>query len=91
MQEQDAQEFICPYINSNCITRKCMFWISTSDGNKEVDRLVEPYDMTPMNVSYWCENRLKEGYINVGRDNGLRDVYIKYIESYEGFCKLRGE
>lgn len=89
MKEQEATEKICPYINSNCITEKCMFWETTINGKKELDRKIEPYDMTPMDIRQWADNLKSNGYINIGKEKGFRDYHAKYEHSFEGLCKIR--
>ena len=88
MKTEDAIKKICPMLNSNCILEKCMFWNITVNGKKEVDRVTEPYDMTPTDISRWVDNKERKGYVNIGRVNGFRDVYVKYIEANEGYCNF---
>jgi len=72
---------------ANCICEKCIFWVTTVNGKKEIDRVVEPYDMTLMDIRYWVEDKERDGYENIGRQGGFRDNYAKYEESHEGYCK----
>lgn len=90
MLEEKAKEKICPYINKNCITEQCMFWETTIKGKKQLDRKIEPYDMTPMDIRRWADNLKSSGYENIGRQNGsFRDYYAKYEHSFEGYCTIR--
>lgn len=89
MLEKEAKEKICPYINKNCITEECMFWETTTKGKKEIDRKIEPYDMTPMDIRRWADNLKNSGYVNVGKEKGFRDYYAKYEYSFEGYCTIR--
>ena len=86
---EEATKKICPYLNKNCITEECMFWETTIDGEKEVDIKQEPYDMTPGDARYWIASLKKDGYRNIGRQNGFRDYYAKYEVCKEGICKIR--
>ena len=103
MKKAEAQKLVCPFISNfvatldggselltqNCICDKCMFWVTTANGRKEIDRVIEPYDMTPMDIRQWARNKEREGYENIGRQNGgFRNYYAKYEEVYEGYCKL---
>lgn len=83
----EAQLMICPYNKEACMVNKCMFWISTSNGKKEVSRILEPYEMTPHDISNWIRRKKEEGYVNEGPEKGKwRDAYVKYEESYKGYC-----
>lgn len=54
---------------------------------KEISRVLEPYDMPPVEISNWISRKKAEGYVNEGREDGRgRDVYVKYEEAYEGYC-----
>ena len=87
MTFENARQLVCPYNGINCIVDKCMFWVTTVNGKKVVSRIVEPYDMTPGELSNWVSRKKAEGYINEGRENDRwRDVYVKYEETYEGYC-----
>jgi len=86
MKVSEAEELICPFITDNqgyyekvpvkCITTKCMAWKTTAKGKKEVDRVTEPYDMTPMDIRNWADRKKREGYENIGRENGFRNFML---------------
>ena len=62
-------------------------WVTTANGKKEISRVIEPYDMTPGEIANWISRKKAEGYVNEERENGKwRDVYVKYEETYEGYC-----
>ncbi len=71
----------------NCICDECIFWVTTVNGKKEIDRKTEPYDMTPIEIGRWSKRMKNDGYENIGREDGFRDVYVKYKEADEGFCQ----
>lgn len=101
MKVSEAKTKVCPilsnnvitlegdilFVEQNCICDDCIYWESTISGKKEIDRQTEPYDMTPMGISDWIRRMEANGYVNIGRDGGFRDVYVKYEEAYEGYCK----
>ena len=78
MLEKEAKEKICPYINKNCITEECMFWETTINGKKELDRKIEPYDMTPMDIRQWADNLKSNGYINIGKEKGRTQLQKEF-------------
>ena len=84
MNRQEAEEKICPYINSNCITEKCMFWETTINGKKEIDRYKMPYDIYPRDEGDKHRQLIKDGY-----EETKNKVYIKYETAFEGFCTLK--
>lgn len=86
MTYEKAKSLICPYNNSNCIVDKCMFWKTTTNGKKEIDRKTVPYDMTSGDIGDWTRRMKDNGYVNIGSESGFRDIYVKYEESYEGHC-----
>lgn len=88
MKFEEASKKVCPYLAKECILEKCMFWNTTVNGKKEVDRKTEPYDMTSYEIRTWSDSLQRNGYENIGRQDGFRDVYVKYEESQEGYCTL---
>ena len=87
MTFESARQLVCPYNGINCIVDKCMFWVTTANGKKEISRIIEPYDMTPGELVNWISRKKAEGYVNEERENGRwREVYVKYEKTYEGFC-----
>jgi hypothetical protein len=91
MKAEKAKEKICPYLNNNCLIEECMMWRTTIKGKKEIDRKKEPYDMTPMDISNWAKHLKDDGYENIGKCDGFRDNYVKYEETFEGYCTLNKE
>jgi len=89
MLSKDAKEKVCPYLGRKCILEGCMFWTTTIKGKKEIDRKTEPYDMTPMDIGNWARSLKGDGYENIGREGGFRDVYAKYEETHEGYCDIK--
>lgn len=88
MKVNEAREKVCPHLNKKCIIEECMFWKTIINGKKELDRKIVPYDMTRYDIIDWIREKEKDGYINIGRQGGFRDYYVKYEESYEGYCCL---
>ena len=88
MKVKDAKNKVCPYLKSKCITDECMMWKTTVNGKKEIAREIEPYDMTPMDLRFWRDGMIKDGYVEEEDKNGFRSVYVKYKESFEGYCRL---
>ena len=100
MKVSEAKEKVCPFIYNvqssalgesegmhiNCITSDCMAWKATIDGKKEIDRQQIPYDTYPMEEGNIHRQLIKDGYIELDRSKG-RNVYVKYEECYEGYCK----
>ena len=87
MTFESARQLVCPYNGINCIVNKCMFWVTTANGKKEISRVLEPYDMTPGEISNWISRKKAEGYVEEKQADGKwRDVYVKYEEAYEGYC-----
>lgn len=78
-------------IKINCICNKCMFWEETVVGRKEIDRKMVPYDMTRGETQTWISNITQEGYENIGNCGGFSDIYVKYEEANEGYCKMVGQ
>ena len=83
MTEQEAKDKICPYLNSNCIIKKCMFWETTINGKKEIARYRMPYDIYPRDEGYKHRELLRDGY-----EETNNKVYIKYETAFEGYCKV---
>ena len=87
MTFENARQLVYPYNGINCMVDKCMFWVTTVNGKKEISRIIEPYGMTPGELVNWISRKKAEGYVNEERENGKwRDVYVKYEETYEGYC-----
>jgi hypothetical protein len=83
MNIEEASEKYCPMNGSNCVTEKCMFWNTTVDGKKEVDRYKIPYDTYPMDAGNKGRQLKADGYIEESYE-----VYVKYEETHEGYCKF---
>lgn len=103
MEVSEAKTKVCPFMSNmvvadtskhrsgalekaNCICEDCMFWESTINGKKEVDRYQIPYDTYPMEAGNKHRQLLRDGYVELPRSEG-REIYAKYEESYEGYCK----
>lgn len=105
MKVSEAEKLVCPLMSNfvvtldgrselltqNCICEECMFWVTTMKGKKEIDRKIEPYDMTPYNIAGWAERLKNDGYVNIGRCDGFRNNYAKYEETNEGYCQKMKE
>ena len=89
MKFVEANKKICPNLNRHCILEECMFWKTTVNGKKEIDRKTEPYDMTLYDIRDWTRRLKNDGYENIGRENGFRNVYVKYKETQEGYCEIK--
>ena len=92
MKVSEAAEKVCPFMSTldskcKCITKECMFWEVTISGEKEIDRKIVPYDMSPYRIADWVRGLENEGYVNIGRQDGFRNHYAKYEEANEGYCK----
>ena len=86
MKKEVAESFNCPFKNMLCDSDKCMAWVYTSNGKKEVARYKMPYDIYPRDEANRCEQLLKDGYVKEAE--GFRGIYIKYEEAFEGHCSL---
>ena len=86
MKREDAKEKLCPFTHNKCVVEECMAWVVTANGKVEIDRKIEPYDMTPCSIGRWSENIKNDGYENIGRCDGFRNNYVKYEEKHEGYC-----
>jgi len=71
---------------ANCICEKCIFWVTTVNGKKEIKRYQIPYDTYPMEAGNKHRQLLEDGYVELPRSEG-REVYAKYEESFEGYCQ----
>ena len=69
-----------------CVAEKCMFWIVTIDGKKEIDRYKIPYETYPHEAGNKHRQLIKDGYEEI-----KRELYVKYEEANEGYCKHMGE
>ena len=87
MKIEEASEKYCPMNGSNCVTEKCMFWHTTVNGKKEIARYQIPYDTYPIDAGNKHRQLIKDGYIELDRSEG-REMYAKYEESHEGYCKF---
>lgn len=81
MKKEEAEKKVCPFLNKNCVTNECMFWISTIEGKKEIARFKMPYDIYPRDEGAKHRELLGQGYVETSNK-----VYIKYEEAYEGYC-----
>ena len=88
MKVEFAESKKCPFKDFNCNTKECIAWVTTADGKKEIDKITEPYDMTPGDISRWVDNKKRDGYENIGREGGFRDKYVKYEHTNEGYCNM---
>jgi hypothetical protein len=88
MTKEEAEKMICPFTGSGCTADKCMAWVITANGKKEVDRYKIPYDTYPSDAGWIHRSKIADGYEEVARE-----TYVKYEEAYEGYCSLinRGE
>lgn len=89
MKVEEASTKICPYINKECITTKCMMWDITTHGKKKVDSVEEPYDMTPEDLTFWYRDMLRDGYEQECDPQGFRPIYVRYEYVNEGICLIR--
>lgn len=69
----------------NCICEKCMFWETTINGKKEIDKYKIPYDTYPTDAGNKHRQLIADGWEKVKDE---RETYIKYEESFEGYCKM---
>ena len=83
MTVNNAKEMLCPYTHTECKVDKCMSWVMTVNGKKEIHRYRIPYDTYPMEAGREHKRLKAEGYEEIGRD-----LYARYEEAYEGYCKL---
>ena len=83
MKKEEAESKICPFIKSNCISDKCIFWVVTVGGKKEIDRYKMPYDIYPRDEGIKHRQLIESGYKETNNK-----VYIKYEASFEGLCNL---
>ncbi len=88
MKFEEAKNKVCPYINSKCILEDCMMWETTIKGKKEIDRVTEPYNMTPMSIRNWTDSKVADGYVEDLDKNGFRSDYVLFEETFEGHCNI---
>ena len=87
MTLEESEKLVCPYIGTSCINKRCMMWVETISGKKEIDRYKMPYDIYPSDEGRKHRELLANGYVETDRK-----IYIKYrTECYEGYCSLKEE
>lgn len=85
MKIEEAEQLVCPFINLGCIHKRCMMWVETTSGKKEIARFKMPYDIYPSDEGIKHRQLISDGYIEANDK-----VYIKYeSDCFEGYCSLK--
>jgi len=86
MRVSDAKALLCPFLGANCECEACMFWVTTVNGKKVVSTFKMPYDIYPSEQGQRHRQLINDGYVEERLSGETRSTYIKYEESYEGYC-----